>query len=605
MKFMPGDRGFHSERENYQRLLRGVLFTVLLACGLTLIAAVFRGAESGPRVLTLLAIAAVASASFVLLKRSIRRATTVLIIGMWVAVSAATIAFAGVHSANLLVYPFLIALAGWVMGEKWLIGITVATILLVLGLGGAEVMGYYSPTARTGAELVAATQIGTLIVISFLTAAAHRSLARQRDRAVELSEEMALHNLALAQRERDLQIIMEHVPAGIASFDAGSRLRQCNTRYAGLFGAEPEKLTGRHIADFMPGESLDFLMPHWQQCLDGTPARYRRINRNPQDGQSSTLDVELEPEIKDGQVIGLFALTIDVTEQVAAEARVRELNDTLERRVEERTAELEETMDNLQRSQEELAQSEARATLSTLVASVSHELNTPIGNSVMAASTLGDHARTFQSIVDTGQLKRSDLTQFLDTLREGTALMQRNLGRAEDLLKNFRQVAADQASEQRRSFDLATVIKEILATLKPSLKRHPHRIVLDIPAGVTLNSLPGPLGQVVINLINNAYLHAFEGRADGVLTISAQAGEADVLLRLSDNGIGISPENLTRLFQPFFSTKIGKGGTGLGMTIVENLVRKSLGGTIKVRSSIGNGAHFEIRIPRLAPAASQ
>ena len=122
-------------------------------------------------------------------------------------------------------------------------------------------------------------------------------------------------------------------------------------------------------------------------------------------------------------------------------------------------------MDTLQRSQEELAQSEARATLSTLVASVSHELNTPIGNSVMAASTLGDHARTFQSMVDAGQLKRSDLTQFLDTLREGTALMQRNLGRAEDLLKNFRQVAADQASEQRRSFDLATVVTEILATL--------------------------------------------------------------------------------------------------------------------------------------------
>ena len=206
-------------------------------------------------------------------------------------------------------------------------------------------------------------------------------------------------------------------------------------------------------------------MPHWKQCLNGTPARYRQPTRHPENDQTRVLDVELEPEINDGQVIGLFALTIDVTEQVASEASIRDLNNTLERRVDERTAALEKTMDTLQRSQEELAQSEARATLSTLVASVSHELNTPIGNSVMAASTLGDHARTFQSMVDAGQLKRSDLTQFLDTLREGTALMQRNLGRAEDLLKNFRQVAADQASEQRRSFDLATVVTEILATL--------------------------------------------------------------------------------------------------------------------------------------------
>lgn len=605
MKLMPGDRGFRSERENYQRLLRGVLTIVLLACSLTLLASVISGAELRARLLALIAVAAVAGVSFVLLRRSIRRATGVLIVGLWTAVSAATITFAGVHSANLLIYPFLIALSGWVMGEKWLIGITGATILLVLGLGSAEIMGYFSPAARAGAEVVAASQIGTLIVISFLTAAAHRSLSRQRDRAVLLSEELALHNLALAQRERELQIIMEHVPAGIASFDASSRLRQANTRYAALVGAKPEQLAGRNIADFLPKETLDYLMPHWKQCLNGTPARYRQPTRHPENDQTRVLDVELEPEINDGQVIGLFALTIDVTEQVASEASIRDLNNTLERRVEERTAALEKTMDTLQRSQEELAQSEARATLSTLVASVSHELNTPIGNSVMAASTLGDHARTFQSMVDAGQLKRSDLTQFLDTLREGTALMQRNLGRAEDLLKNFRQVAADQASEQRRSFDLATVVTEILATLKPSLKRHPHRIVLDIPPGITLNSLPGPLGQVVINLINNALLHAFEGRDDGVLTISAQASEMDVMLRFSDNGVGISPENLNRLFQPFFSTKVGKGGTGLGMTIVENLVRKSLGGSIRVHSNVGSGTHFEIYIPRQAPVTNQ
>jgi signal transduction histidine kinase len=280
---------------------------------------------------------------------------------------------------------------------------------------------------------------------------------------------------------------------------------------------------------------------------------------------------------------------------------VQDLNENLEARVTQRTAELEDALASLQTSRDELAQSEAKATLSTLIASVSHELGTPIGNSKLVASTLRDQTVLMDQSVKAGQLKRSDLTQYMAQVNEGSEVLLGNLERAVKLLGNFRQVAADQASEQRRIFDLSNVVGEILHTLSPSLKRHPHRVELDIPSGIEMDSQPGPLGQIVINLVNNAYLHAFEGRANGVLTIKARTNGARVELTFADNGLGMESDHLAKLFELFFSTKIGRGGTGLGMAIVQNLVRKTLGGSITAESTLGQGTSFHINLPLVLP----
>jgi signal transduction histidine kinase len=250
-----------------------------------------------------------------------------------------------------------------------------------------------------------------------------------------------------------------------------------------------------------------------------------------------------------------------------------------------------------------LASSEAKATLSTLAASASHELGTPLGNSMMAAGALSDQARRFHQMVQDGALKRSELSSFVETLLEGTGLIESNLHRANALLKNFRQVAADQASEQRRTFDLRTAVSEIVHAMSPTLKRHSHQIEIAIDEGIEMDSQPGPLGQVVINLINNAYLHAFEGRTSGRLTISATLHDDLVEMLFCDDGLGIAPENLDKLFLPFFSTKIGQGGTGLGMAIVQNLVTQTLFGRIDVQSTLGKGCCFELTLPRVLPTA--
>ncbi|MES2950985.1 MAG: PAS-domain containing protein [Pseudomonadota bacterium] len=303
----------------------------------------------------------------------------------------------------------------------------------------------------------------------------------------------------------------------------------------------------------------------------------------------------------DGRAEWMAGAHLDIAERKEAEQRIHELNETLEQRVAERSAQLNAAMQTLHQSQEALARSAAKATLGTLVASVTHELSTPLGNCLITASTCSDLSRRMLAQMEAGQLKRSDLNTFLLEVREGGDLIERNLHRAVDLVKNFKQVAADQASEQRRSFELASVVSEVLDTLSPSLKRHTHQVLVDIPQVIGMDSYPGPLGQVLINLINNAYLHAFEGRNDGRVRIAAQAQYGWVELRISDDGIGMPQELLARLFQPFFSTKIGRGGTGLGMTIVENLVKKTLGGTLAVESTLGQGTRFLIRLPLFAP----
>lgn len=280
---------------------------------------------------------------------------------------------------------------------------------------------------------------------------------------------------------------------------------------------------------------------------------------------------------------------------------VRDLNENLEARVAQRTHELEQALEVVRQSQEQLARSEAQATLSTLIASVSHEMGTPLGNAGMLASTLWDQTQEFQRAAKSGALTRSGLDQYLMHMAEGTQLLRNNLTRAVELLGDFHQVAADQASEQRRQFDLAEVVSEVLHTLSPSLKRHPHRIQVDIPPGIAMDSQPGALGQILINLVNNAYLHAFEGRSQGELRLSAQAQGDTVAITVADNGVGMPQERMDKMFQPFFSTKIGQGGTGLGMAIVQNLVTKSLGGYITVQSTVGEGTQFHIVLPRRAP----
>jgi PAS domain S-box-containing protein len=535
------------------------------------------------------------------LRHNPQRSLLVLALGFWLLTAVNDIFLAGVHSSANVIFPFVVALVGWVMGGRWLIGVTAASVIFLIILAFLETVGLFIPTERATAVTVGSTLVSVIPVMAYLTYAAKKMLTESRDRAVVLSEEIANKHAQLQLREQELNTVVESVPAAVASFDAESRLRGCNRQYASLYAAEPEALKGKRIQDYAPDVVIDQVNAYSPPDAEEKPRSYRRFHVHPVTHEVRWLDVGVTPEIKDGKITGKYAILVDVTDKVQADAETQNQNVELERRVEKRTRELALVTEELQSSHDELVRSQAKAGLAAMVASVSHELGTPIGNSVLVSSTFSDLATQLKRQLDDNQLRKSSLQQLQSTLSEGSAMLQQNLERAEVLLRNFKQVSADQASEQRRKFDVSEVIGEVVNSMAPSLRKSPHTVVQNIPAGIIVNSLPGPLGQVIINLINNAYLHAFAGRTDGVVHIHGELRDGDVLIQVKDNGAGMSPEVQQRMFEPFFSTRIGDGGTGLGMSIVQGIVTKTLGGTLQVHSELGQGTRFDITLPREAP----
>lgn len=282
---------------------------------------------------------------------------------------------------------------------------------------------------------------------------------------------------------------------------------------------------------------------------------------------------------------------------------------TLEDRVRERTSdlvdlnkELKNTLNQLKHAQGNLVQSEKLAALGSLVAGVAHELNTPIGNGLTVASSLREATNTFNKLLAEG-ITRSALDQYIEDMDEGSKLVVASLERASELVSGFKQVAMDRTSAQRRKFNLLEVLCETRLTVSPAFKHTSYTIEIDCDEGITLDSFPGPLGQIVTNLLNNTLIHAFEGKDEGHVIVhgSKVADEDEVLLFVQDNGCGIPEENINRIFDPFFTTKLGEGGNGLGMHIVHNLVTGVLGGTIIIDSELNHGTTFILKIPFSAP----
>ncbi len=308
----------------------------------------------------------------------------------------------------------------------------------------------------------------------------------------------------------------------------------------------------------------------------------------------------------------LVLIQEDITEKRQNEEEILNLNSSLERRVSERTQALEginieltAALQNLQRAQKELLRTEKMAALGSLVAGIAHELNTPIGTSVTVASTLQQQTDHMILNLSTG-LRRSELDEFLNKSRLGADILLRNLNKASELVTSFKQVAVDQTSANRRKFALDEMVAEIILTLSPTIRKTGHEVLCSIPTQIIMDSYPGPLGQVLNNLIMNAFTHGFEGDFKGSVIISAKVlNVGNVEISVSDNGQGIPEKNIEKIFDPFFTTKLGQGGSGLGLNIVYNLVTGILGGQIIANSEVDKRTLFTITLPRVTSKNTQ
>ena len=259
---------------------------------------------------------------------------------------------------------------------------------------------------------------------------------------------------------------------------------------------------------------------------------------------------------------------------------------------------LQEQLETLRRTQTQLTQAEKMASLGTLVAGVAHELNTPIGVAVTAASTLHGKVEKFESDYQSGALKKSTLETFLEQAKIGADLTLRNLERAANLIQSFKQVAVDQTSDSKRRINLKYYLEGVITSLEPKWKTTQHRVEIDCDEQIELETYPGAIAQIITNLVTNSLMHGFEGyRDDGLMKIVVERDGGRITIEYGDNGRGIAPEVKPRIFDPFFTTKQAQGGTGLGMHIVYNLVTQKLGGEIQCQSEMGKGTAFIVKLP--------
>lgn len=274
----------------------------------------------------------------------------------------------------------------------------------------------------------------------------------------------------------------------------------------------------------------------------------------------------------------------------------REINQTAEE-LHLKNIRLKESMEKLHQAQAQLVESEKMAALGGLVAGVAHEINTPVGVGVTAASFLQEKINALIDLQSRKGVDKGEMNRFLKTAAEATLMIHKNLHRAAELVKNFKQVAVDQFTEASRNFNLKEYIDGVLLSMHYQYKRSGHSITVKCPEHLVIESYPGVFSQIVTNLVMNSLIHGFEGVQKGEIVFEISADNGHIDLHYRDNGKGMSEETVKRIFEPFYTTKRGQGGSGLGMHIVYNIVTQTLGGTIKCASTLGSGVSFDIRIP--------
>jgi signal transduction histidine kinase len=305
-----------------------------------------------------------------------------------------------------------------------------------------------------------------------------------------------------------------------------------------------------------------------------------------------------------GWALRMAGIMHDITAVKQTEEALRRLNEELEDRVASRTAdlshantELNSTIERLGQAQTQLVESEKMAALGSLVSGVAHEINTPLGISVTAASHLGEEIERIEIHLRSDDPDTAELRESTGVMRQCIDLVQRNLERADQLVRSFKQVSVDQSTEQSREIVLKDYLDEILLSFSTRIKRAGHSFSLDCPATIRLETYPGAIYKAITNLVLNSLVHGFDGITAGAIAIDVRAYTDHVLLLYSDNGLGMLPEVRRRVFDPFFTTRRGLGGAGLGMHITYNLITQRLGGSIKCTSEPDAGVMFEIRIP--------
>jgi PAS domain S-box-containing protein len=413
--------------------------------------------------------------------------------------------------------------------------------------------------------------------------------------------------IALQNSRRRLRTIIDLVPSSIFVKNINGKFLAVNRAMTKNLGLDIHDIIGKHQKEIYKYPDLVDKMLKEDRAVIETSLHMEIAEEKYPD---STGDYIWQKTVKVPCPEDLFGepavlgIATDISGIKKVEERLFEINKELMRHknnlediVAERTLKLQESLDHLRLTQDKLIESEKMAALGGLVAGVAHEINTPVGIGVTAASHLEESTLDFEEKYKSGNMSKSDFERFMDLSIKSSNLILVNMKRASDLIQSFKQVAVDQSSQEKREFKIHKYVDEILLSLNSELHKTPFHFIVNCPEEFKINSYPGALSQILTNLVMNSLHHGFENMEEGTITIDIRKSDENVLIVYGDTGCGIPEKNLDKIFEPFFTTKRGSGGSGLGMNIVYNLVRQSLSGTIKCSSIVGVGTWFEIEFP--------
>jgi signal transduction histidine kinase len=339
-------------------------------------------------------------------------------------------------------------------------------------------------------------------------------------------------------------------------------------------------------------------MVEFQSKLSDTQKELRDANQK-LDEQNISLEEEVAKK-----TATLSKIMLDLEQQkdelLINQRELRQENENrqfIEDELRHRNHELAESMETIQMAKDQLIESERMASLGGLVAGIAHDVNTPLGVSITATSFLEERLNKLTKHYENKTLTGSAMSAFIDEANQTTHLLTTNLNRASDLISSFKQVAVDQTSEAVREINVSQYLGEVIQSLTPSLKKTKHVVNIECPDNIVIQCAPGVLAQVFTNMIMNSLIHGFENIVQGTININIQQVDDSLLIQYSDDGKGIDSDTLDQHFDAFFTTKRGKGGSGLGTHIMYNLVTQALNGTIKVSSPDDKGLSYNISIP--------
>ena len=387
-----------------------------------------------------------------------------------------------------------------------------------------------------------------------------------------------------------LQLIYDTAPIGLACLSPDCRYLQINQRLTEICGISVEDHLGRSVRDCVPAlaDSVEAIVQSIMETGEPVTGIEVAGQRADQPEERSWITYWHPLRSPSGEIVAVNVAAEEITARKRSEQEMRRAREAAE-----------QALANLRETQASLVEAEKLAALGRMVAGVAHEINNPVGSSLTVASSLQRRCEIFAAEVASGEVRRSSLNEMIDAVSKATVQLVANLNRASDLVQSFKQVATDRNGIDRRSFDLGELTGQVLVGLRPELRRRNLVLNLECQHGLPMDSLPGPYGLVLTNLVHNAIVHAFPERQAGSITLKAGASGADnVEIIVSDDGCGMTSEVRRRAFDPFFTTRRRDGATGLGLHIVHSMVVDQLEGRLSLTSEPGRGTTVRLILPR-------